>query len=522
LSSSTSKVDHLEVADDAQEQSAQAHKWLVAVAVMLGPVLQGLDMSIINVALPYMQKSFNVGVERIAWVVTSYLVALSITVPLTGWIATRVGRKRYFLYSVLTFVAASALCGVAQGIGEMVIFRVLQGAAGAAMMPLSQAILLETFPPEEHTLAMSTFSMGTMVAPVVGPTLGGWITINLNWRWNFYINVPTGILAALLVYSFVHDPPYLRRQAGRGRVDYPGIILVALALGLFQIVLGRGGQDHWFRAPWVCWFSALSLISLVLLVFHELRFSEPVLDLRILKIFGFTLAVLMISVQAMVIFAINLLNPLFMETLLHFDAWQAGLAVAPRGLGVIVALLVVGQLSRRSFDLRPLVVVGYVVGAWEVWTMAHWGTHATMTALVMPIFIFGVALGAIFPTLTAISIGQVPRERMGYATSLYNVINNTGAATGVAVVTYLLTVRHQTHLARLAAPFHKFDPAVSSSAAGHVPAAHLVNTGLGAQAWLFAYNDMYKGLAILVLCLAPWALFLRRPGGDVDTSVVME
>src|SRR5713101_6284065 len=226
-------------------------------------------MSIVNVALPYMQTSFHVGVDRISWVVTGYFAAVGVVLPLTGWIATRVGRKRYLLVSVLTFVIASALCGLAGGIGQMVVFRILQGAAGAAMMPLSQAILLETFPPEEHTLAMTTSGIGMMLAPVLGPTIGGWITLNWSWRWNFYINLPMGALAAMMVYIFVHDPAYLTRQRGRGRVDYVGITCVVLALGLFEIVLGRGGLSGWFAAPWVRYASVASVAAMVVLIVHD-------------------------------------------------------------------------------------------------------------------------------------------------------------------------------------------------------------------------------------------------------------
>src|SRR6204780_4511122 len=236
----------------------QPHKWLGAAAVLLGAILTILDGSIVNVALPYMQRSFGVGVDRISWVVTSYLAAVSVMIPMSGWIAVRIGRRRYLLISVVLFVAASALCGLAQSIGQMVVFRVIQGAAGAAMMPLSQAILLETFPVEDHTLAMTNFGIGMMAAPVIGPTLGGWITETWSWRWNFYINVPTGAFAALMVYAYVHDPGYLRAQRGTGRVDYAGIILIVAALGLFEIVLGRGGHDGWFAAPWVRYGAVLS------------------------------------------------------------------------------------------------------------------------------------------------------------------------------------------------------------------------------------------------------------------------
>jgi MFS transporter, DHA2 family, multidrug resistance protein len=485
-------------------------KWLVGASVMIGAVMTVLDASIVNVSLPYMQKSFGADVDQITWVLTSYLVAVSVTIPMTGWCAVRFGRKRYFLASVLTFVITSAMCGLAGSIGEMVVFRLLQGAAGAAMIPLAQAILIETFPPDEHTLAMTTFGMGLMAAPVLGPTLGGWITINWNWRWVFFINVPTGVIAMLMVYAFVHDPPYLRRQRGSGRIDYFGIILVAVALGLFQIVLAMGGRAGWFASPWVSYACALSALATVALVFHELRFPEPIIDFRMFKIFGYTLAVAIISIQALALFSINLLNPLFMETLLGYDAWKAGLAVAPRGLGVVVALLAVGQLSRRGTDMRPLVSGGFVLAAYEVWRMSHWGLSISMNGVLLPIFLFGLGLGAVFPTVTAVGLGQIRRERMGFAASLFSMMVNIGAATGIAASTNLLASRRRFHLAHLLAT------PVSGAA------LHPVAAAAASQAWLLAYNDVYRVLAIVVLFLAPWCMLLNRSSAGVAAEVVVE
>jgi DHA2 family multidrug resistance protein len=489
---------------EAMPEQPQPHKWLVAAAVLLGAILTILDGSIINVALPYMQRSFGVGVDRISWVVTSYLAAVSVMIPMSGWIAVRIGRRRYLLISVVLFVAASALCGLAQSIGQMVVFRVIQGAAGAAMMPLSQAILLETFPVEEHTLAMTTFGIGMMAAPVIGPTLGGWITETWSWRWNFYINVPTGAFAALMVYAYVHDPGYLRAQRGTGRVDYAGIILIVAALGLFEIVLGRGGHDGWFAAPWVRYGAVLSALSMVVLVIHELRFPEPIVDLRLFRIVGFSIAVVLISLQGLALWTVNLMNPLFLENVLHYDALRAGLAVAPRGLGVVIALLVVGQLSRRQFEMRPLVCAGFVVGAYEAYRMSQWTIGVHGSEVLLPIFFFGLGLGAIFPIVTALGIGQISRERMGFAASLFSVMINTGAAAGIAVATNLLTSRHQHHEAQILATL---------SASNHL-------TGiLQSQAWLLAYNDVYRVTAVLLLLLVPWSLLLKRTQIDSRMAI---
>jgi len=489
---------------EVAHEPPQPHKWLIAAAVLLGAILTILDGSIVNVALPYMQRSFGVGVGRISWIVTSYLAAVSVMIPMSGWVAVRIGRRRYLLGSVVLFVIASALCGVARGVGEMVVFRVIQGAAGAAMMPLSQAILLETFPVEEHTLAMTTFGIGMMAAPVLGPTLGGWITETWSWRWNFYINVPLGAFAALMVYAYVHDPEYLREQGGSGKVDYAGIILIAAALGLFQIVLGRGGQEGWFAATWVTYGAALSALLMIALVIHELRFPEPIVDLRMFRILGFSVAVVLISLHGLSLWTVNLLNPLFLENVLHYDAWRAGLAVAPRGLGVVVALLVVGQLSRRQIEMRPLVCAGFLLGAYESYRMSQWTIGVHESQVLLPIFLFGLGLGAIFPIVTALGIGQISRERMGFAASLFSVMINTGAAAGIAVATDLLTSGHARHQAQLLAA---------------LPAPiHLTST-LESQAWLLAYNDVYRVTAVLLLLLAPWAFLLKPAPVDAGTTI---
>ncbi|HEX4210994.1 MAG TPA: DHA2 family efflux MFS transporter permease subunit, partial [Candidatus Binataceae bacterium] len=287
-------------ATGSPEASRGQHKWLIALAVMLGTTLEVLDSSIVNVSLPHMQGTFSASVDEIAWVLTSYLVANGIMIPLTGWISSRFGRKRYFLTSVMVFVAASGLCGAAETLDQMVIFRLIQGAAGAAMIPSSQAILMETFPPEEQQMAMAMWGVGLMCAPILGPTLGGWITDNWNWRWNFYINLPIGTIAFVMVTVFVHDPSYLRQHKTGSRIDYLGIVYLATFLGLLQIVLDRGQRSDWFSAPWVVWSSIISGTAMVLLIWCEVRIKEPILDLRMMRIPLFSIAVFLVVVMSFV------------------------------------------------------------------------------------------------------------------------------------------------------------------------------------------------------------------------------
>jgi DHA2 family multidrug resistance protein len=510
-------------------EQASSRKWLIAIAVMLGATLEVLDTSIVNVSLPHMQGSFSASVDEVTWILTSYIVANGIMIPLTGWISTRLGRKRYFISSVVLFVIASGACGAARSLDQMVIFRIIQGGAGAAMIPSSQAILMETFPPEEQGLAMSVWGMGMLTSPMIGPTLGGWITDNWNWRWNFYINLPIGTIAAILVYLFVHDPEFMRQARGQARrIDYFGVACLVFGLGLLQIVLDRGQRADWFAASWVCAFTFISLISLVVLIIHELRFPEPILDLSVFKLAQFNTSVVIITAMVLVIFGLNLLNPLFFQELLGYSAWKSGLAVVPRGLGTFAAMLLIGQLSRRGFDTRLLVGCGFVLMGYALWTMGHWNLEISLANVIFPMMLSGVASGLIFPILSASALSCVERERMGYAASLYNMTRNTGSAIGISLVTNLLNSRLQVHQSYLGEHFTifqawKMDAAVPGRMPGapeiglmreltlnHPQGFGMIYRAIQQQSSLLAFNDIYRLLALMAILFAPTFLLLRR------------
>lgn len=512
------------------------HKWLITAAVVLGASMEILDTSIVNVALPYMRGSFNASVDEITWVLTGYIVANGIMIPLTGWIAPRIGRKRYFMGSVIVFVIASAMCGMAASLREIVLFRLLQGAAGAAMIPLSQAILMETFPPSEHAMAMAMWGLGIIMAPILGPSLGGYITDKLNWRWNFYINVPIGIMCLTMVGLFVHDPTYLKR-ARRKYVDYWGIVLLVLSIGLMQIVLNRGQRADWFASPWVRYFTATSIVCFILMVWRELQFPEPIVELRALKTPAFTLSVVVMTMMVMTIYGINLLNPLFFEDLLGYTAWNAGLAVLPRGIGAGVAMLLVGQLSRYRLDTRPVMGIGFAIGAWASWQMAHWTLQISMRSTLWPIMLFGL-VSAGFPILSATGLTDVPRERMGYAASLYNMMRSMGASVGIALISNLLVNReqvHQSHLIDRLSAFRMWRLSQRGPRVPGVPYALKFNypreviTGqkqglvllyhtVQKQASLMAYNDLYRWICFLLIFLIPWFVFFKRTSGGSTTA----
>ena len=510
-----------------ESHAAPTHKWLVALAVMVGTTLEVLDTSIVNVALPHMQGSFSASVDEIAWVLTSYLVANGIMIPMTGWISSRFGRKRYFLTSVFVFVGASALCGAANSLSQMVMFRLLQGAAGAAMIPSSQAILMETFPPEEQQMAMAIWGMGLMVAPILGPTVGGWITDNWNWRWNFYINLPLGAVAFALVSAFVHDPPYMRQsRAAGGKVDYLGILLLIVSLGALQIVLDRGQRADWFNAPWVVIATTVSGLGFIALTVRELVFSQPILDLRILKERIFDAAVCVTIMFSAILFGTLLLSPVFLQELMGYTAWKAGVVQAPRGVGSMTGMMVVGNLARMGVRTTWFVGLGFTLVAIGCWYSAGFDLQAGMWQIIWPTMVMGLGFGMVFPPTTASAISCVPRERMGYASSLYNMMRNTGAAVGIAWMTNMLIKQQQIHQSRLVEHFSAIDAWRLSSTARSLPGAPSFNyvqqlvtgqrQGLGliygaiqAQSAMLSFNDIYRILTVLAVIMVPACFFLR-------------
>lgn len=503
---------------------------------MLGTTLEVLDTSIVNVALPHMQGAFSAGVDEIAWVLTSYLVANGIMIPMTAWISSRFGRKRYFLTSVFAFVAASALCGAAQSLSQMITFRLIQGAAGAAMIPSSQAILMETFPPEEQQMAMALWGVGLMVAPILGPTLGGWITDNWNWRWNFYINVPIGFIAFAMVTAFVHDPPYMRQsRAQKGKVDYLGILLLILSLGLLQIVLDRGQRADWFNSAWVVYATALSGLAFIGLTVRELYFSAPIIDLRILKLRIFDAALAVTVTFSAVLFGTLLLSPVFLQELLGYSAWKAGLVQAPRGIGSMTSMMLVGNLARFGIDTRKFIGIGFTLVTIGCWYSSRFNLQVGMWEIIWPIIVMGFGFGMIFPPSSAAAISCVSRERMGYAASLYNMMRNTGAAIGIAWMTNMLISQQQIHQSRLVEHFSAFDAWRLTNNVQRMPGAPtfsympqmitgqkqslgMVYGAIQAQSAMLSFNDIYRILAVATLIMVPSFLLMRgaRSSGEVS------
>jgi DHA2 family multidrug resistance protein len=397
--------------------------------------------------------------------------------------------------------------------------------SGAAMIPSSQAILMETFPASEQQMAMAMWGVGMLFVPILGPTVGGWITDNWNWRWNFYINVPLGTVAFLMVSAFVHDPHYFQRRRGGG-VDYIGVVLLVLWLGLMQIVADKGQRSDWFAAPWVVWSSIISGVAMILLIIRELRFQSPILDLRILKKPLFTVSVCLVIVHSFLLFGSGLLMPIFLQEFMGYSAWKAGLVMAPRAMGAILSMIFVGQVARAGYDNKRLIGLSFFIVGIGLWMMSRWNLEIGVWQMVWNNVVLGLGFGMSFPILSAAALSTVERERMGYAASLFNMLQQQGRAIGIAWMTNMVVRNQQIHQAHLVEHLSVFDAWKLGNFGARLPgspAFHylpqiitgqkqgfgMIYQAVRAQAGMMAFNDIYRMFAIFTILLIPSFLILR-------------
>jgi MFS transporter, DHA2 family, multidrug resistance protein len=507
---------------NTQEWRPRASPWLIAIAAMTATFMEVLDTSIANVALPHIAGSLSASNDQATWMLTSYLVSNAIVLPATGWLSRRFGRKRFLLACIAIFTASSMLCGVATSLGMLILARVLQGAGGGALQPISQAVLLESFPPARRGLAMAIFGLGVVVAPVVGPTLGGWLTDNYSWRWIFYVNLPMGLLAILMARAFVEDPPYIKNGA-ETRIDYVGFALLALWLATLQIVLDKGQEADWLSATWIRWFSAVSIAALLGFVVWELHEREPIVDLRVLRDRNFATATALITVVGLVLYASIAVLPLFLQTLLGYPALESGLAVSPRGVGAVFGMLIVGRLV-GALDARLLVAIGFGLMAFSAEMLSRVDLVISVGNVAWPNVVNGIAIGFLFVPLTVAATGTLQKEQIGNATGLYNLMRNLGGSVGISLVTTLLARRAQVHQAMLVAHVTPYDGAAQqylltleqrfAAAAGSMDGARQALAALYAvvvkQATLLAFIDVFRLLAIVALLCIPFVLLLKK------------
>ncbi len=507
----------------SRDSSSPVNPWIVTIAVMLATFMEVLDTTVVNVSVPHMAGNLGASVDEGTWVVTSYLVSNAIILPMAGWLATRFGRRRMLMVCVTGFTLSSLLCGMATRLDWLIFFRVLQGLSGGGLQPLSQSVLLETFPPKKHGTAMAAFGFGIIFAPIIGPTLGGWITDNYTWRWIFYINLPVGILSLLMISTFVIDPPYLRKRTYG--VDVWGIGFLALGFGMLQIVLDKGQEKDWFGSNQIRLWAALCIIGLVGMVIRELTAKHPIVDLRVLKDRTFSAGTLLMTMLGFVLYASLMLLPIYLQTLLNYPAFQAGLALSPRGIGALIMTPISGQLTNR-LDPRKLLLIGILTGGFTMFQLSHLNLNAGYWDIFWPQIIQGAAMAFLFVPLMTTSMSGIRREQMGNATSIYNLMRNIGGSFGIAMMTTFLARRNQVHQSQLVSHVTPMDIRTQTMLRGlqswfhlHAPlsaydAAHkswgAIYLMVQQQAAMLSFVEAFWVMGIIFWMMAPLLLLLRN------------
>jgi DHA2 family multidrug resistance protein len=501
------------------------HRGFITASVMVAMIMQILDTTIANVALPHMQTSLGAAQDTITWVLTSYIVAMAIATPITGWLSDNIGRKRLFMICVIGFVASSALCGIATSLEEMVLFRIMQGAFGAAMAPLSQSVVMDINPRERQGQAMAIWAAGIMVAPIIGPTIGAWLTDNLSWRWCFYINVPVGAVALAGIYFFMPDT--VRRIR---RFDFFGFAMLSVAIGAFQFMLDRGEQKDWFESTEILIEAGLFIACGWVFVVHTITAKEPFIEARIFRDRNFSTALVFIFIIGIILLATMALLPPMLQNLFGYPVVTVGMVLAPRGIGTMVSMLAVGRLVRR-IDARILVAFGLTLTAYSLWLMTYFSFEMTAWPIIVSGVIQGFGLGFVFIPLSTLAFVTLDPRLRTEGTSLFNLVRNLGSSVGISIMAAMLTRNIATGHASLVSRVTLFNDNLTG--AGFAPLSFATPAGWEAaarldgmitlQAAMIAYLDDFKLMFLITLCAAPLLFLLRyrpaAPSGGAPAAV---
>jgi DHA2 family multidrug resistance protein len=511
--------------------------WLIAVVVALAAFMEVLDTSIANVALPYMAGSLGASNDQSTWVLTSYLVSNAIILPISGWLAGALGRKRFFMACLGVFTVSSLLCGIAPSLGMLLLFRVLQGAGGGGLQPMAQAILADTFPPQQRGLAFALYGITAIMAPTIGPTLGGWITFNYSWRWIFFINIPVGLATWFLVRRFVEDPPYVAKLKAAGvKLDYIGIALLTLGIGALQILLDKGQEDDWFGSQFITTLVVVSTVCLVSLVIWEWFQKAPIIDVRMFKSFNFASANLMMFTLGILLFSSLVLMPQFLQTLLGYTSQLAGLALSAGGLVLLLEMPVMGQLTTKV-QARYLIATGWLLLSVAMYySTKRIDLLISFRAATLLRITQVIGLGFLFVPITLVAYIGIAPDKNNAVAGIVNFMRNIGSSVGTSLVTTLIARRSQFHQARLVEHARVDNPNFQNAANGM--AQSLTHAGVGAheaqitayariyqslqaQAASLAYIDTFMVLAVgaAIMFFLAFALHKNEPGGG---AVVME
>jgi DHA2 family multidrug resistance protein len=485
---------------------------------MLPTLIEIIDTSVVNVSLNHIRGALSAGIDESTWTITAYLVSNAIIIPMAGWLSRLIGRKNYLIGSITLFTFSSFMCGSAWSLQSLVFFRIIQGIGGGGLVPLSQSILLESFPREKHGTAMAIFGMGAMLGPIVGPLLGGWITDNWSWRWIFYINIPIGILSIIMNIIVIQDPPYMKRV--KMKIDYWGLAFLAAGLGSLQFVLDKGESEDWFGSTLIVTFAVISVVSLVLLVINEYYSEHPIVNLRLFKDRTFTSGVTVMFFVFLNLFGSIVLLPIFLQSIMGYTSYYAGLVLGPGGLATMLAMPFAGKVISKVNPKRVL-AVGITICALSTYMMSRFNLTTDFWTFVWPRAILGIGMGLTFIPLTTMTLSHIPRENMTEASSMYNLLRNLGGSVGIAFTTTMLSRRAQFHQTRLVEHLSPFDPAYSIYrdnigaflGTQGLPASgadSLMYQELVRQSTTLAFTDAFLTICALILCVLPLVFLMQR------------
>ncbi len=494
--------------------------WLIAVVVAMAAFMEVLDTSIANVALPYMAGSLGASNDQSTWVLTSYLVSNAIVLPISGWLASAFGRKRFFMICLVIFTLSSLLCGIAPSLGAIIFFRILQGIGGGGLQPMAQAILADTFPPEKRGLAFALYGVTAIIAPTIGPTLGGWITDNYTWRWIFFINLPVGILALILIYRLVEDPPWIKRLSGAGlKIDYIGVALLTLGVGALQVMLDKGQEDDWFGSRFILTLAILTAVGLISFVIWEWFYKSPIVEVRLFKNLNFLAANGMMFVLGIMLFSSLVMMPLFLQSLLGYTAESAGLVLSGGGLLLLFLMPVVGVLSSKV-QARYLVAFGWLtlsIGMYISARQLDLDVSFRSASMLRLVQVFGLAF--LFVPINLASYIGMPAEKSGSVAGLVNFMRNIGSSVGTSMVTTLIARRSQFHQVYLATDVTAGRPGLARQLSGLT--ARLIASGMNAErAATQAYGIVFRNVIAQATTLAYIDTFMVLAAGAAIMFVV--
>jgi MFS transporter, DHA2 family, multidrug resistance protein len=493
--------------------SRPANRVAITISIMLATFMQGVDTTITNVALPHMQGSLSASQDQIAWVVTSYIIAAAIMTPLTGWLAGRFGIKYVFLISVIGFTLASALCGAATSLAQLVIYRLLQGVCGAALVPLSQAVLFQINPPERHAQAMAVWGMGVILGPILGPALGGYLTDYYNWRWVFYINLPAGILAAAGIWVFIRET----RHGHRESFDFFGFASLSLTIGALQLMLDRAELKGWFGSLEIWIEATIAALGLYLFIVHTVTATDrSFLNRDLLKDRNCMVGTVLMFLIGIPLYGTMTLLPLMLQNLMHYPVVTTGLVTAPRGIGTMVAMFLVARLIGRV-DVRLIILTGLLLTITASWQMTGFSLQMDTGPIIVSGVLQGFGLGFVFTPLSTITFSTLPRSILTQGTAIFSLMRNVGGSIGISIVVALLAENTQTVHSRLVENLRPDNPLAHPP---FLPAPYSLDTGVGLaalnhevtrQAQMVAYLDDFKLMMLVLLLAAPLLLLLRKP-----------